>query len=179
MMIPVGPFRMTLAIVLIVLGVGGFTVYLVTSLMKVFSGMERIDIPGKAELNLEPGDYTIYWETRSRFSRMPSLSDLDITIVSKEGDLVLGVSSSGPLRSHYSTMEVVGESVAAISVRQEGTYKVTVAAAAGKTLPQGGIAVGRALGILGLLRLIVFCLLMLGGGLGPGVYLLVTNSKAS
>jgi len=170
---------MTLAIVLIVLGVGGFTVYLVTTLMKFFGGMQRIEVPGRLDVTLERSDYTIYWETDSRFNRAPDRSDLDIAVVSKEGDFRPSVSSSGLVTSRYSTMDRVGVSVAGFSAPQKGDYAITVAAAAGKTLPKGGLALGRSMGVLGVLQLVLLCVAMLAAGVGSGVYLLVTNSKAT
>lgn len=172
----VGPVRMTFGVFLIVAGVIGFAIFLVTSLMKVFSGTQRVEVPGARELTLEPGDYTIYWETDSRFSRAPSRSDLDITVVSKSGGS-LTVSSSGLMGSRYSTMDRVGVSVAAFTVDRADLHTVQVAAAAGKTLPKGGIAVGPSIGFLGVLKIVILSILILGSGLGGGLFLLLRKGS--
>ena len=87
---------MTFGILLIAAGVITFVIFLVTSLMKVFGGLQRVEVPGARELTLEPGDYTIYWEGDSRFGSVPSFSDLDLSVVSKDGESRT-VSSSGLL----------------------------------------------------------------------------------
>jgi hypothetical protein len=172
----VGPVRMTFAVLLIAAGVLGFVVFLVTSLMKVFSGLERAHVPGARELTLEPGDYTIYWETDSRFNPVPSLSDLDLTVASKTGES-RPVSSSGLMKTRMSTMDRVSVSVALFSVERAGSYEVKAAAAAGKTLPKGGIAVGRSIGFLGVLKIVIVCIAILGAGLGGGLTLLLRKTS--
>ena len=170
---------MTFGILLIAAGVITFVIFLVTSLMKVFGGLQRMEVPGARELTLEPGDYTIYWEGDSRLGSVPSFSDLDLSVVSKGGGSRT-VSSSGLLAGRYTTMEGrSGASVAVFSVDWRDLYAVKVAPAAGKSLPKGGIAVGRTLGFLGVLKIVVACILLLGGGIGGGVALLIRNSKGS
>ena len=173
---PAGPLRTTLGILLILWGVVGFTIYLVTGLTKVFGGMERIEVPGTRELNLERGDYTVYWETDSRLSRAPDRADLELAVVSQEGDFRPSV-SSGLVRSQYTTMSRVAVSVAEFTAPQKGPYTITVGARAGKTLPRGGITVSRSMGFLGLIKLVGGCILLLGGGVGGGVALIVRRPK--
>jgi hypothetical protein len=172
----VGPVRMTLAIVLIAAGVLGFVVFLVTSLMKTFGGMHRVEVPGTREMTLEPGSYTVYWESDSRFTPVPSRSDLDLSIASKGGSLA--VSSSGLMASRYSTMDRVGASVAAFTVEKADLYAVKVAPAAGLVLPKGGVAVGRSIGFLGVLKIVLVCVAILGVGLGGGLTLLLRKPSA-
>lgn len=172
----VGPVRRILGILLISAGVVGFAAFLVTSLMNVFGGMERVEVPGTRDLVLEPGDYTIYWETDSRFNLVPAYSDLDLAVVSKGGES-RAISSSGPVTSRYSTMDRVGVSIAAFRVEREGPYGVKAAAAAGKTLPKGRIVVSPSIGILGVLRIVLLCILILGSGLGSGLMVLLRKSS--
>ena len=175
----VGPARMTFGILLIAVGVITFVILLVTSLMKVFGGLQRVEVPGARELTLEPGDYTIYWETDSRLGSVPSFSDLDLSVVSKGGESRT-VSSSGFRAGRYTTMEGrVGASVAVFSVERGDLYAVKVSPAAGKSLPKGGIAVGPSLGFLGVLKIVIACIALLGGGVAGGVAVLIRNSKGS
>jgi hypothetical protein len=172
----VGPVRMTFGVLLIAAGVLGFVVFLVTSLLKVFGGMQRVEAPGTRELVLEPGDYTIYWETDSRFTSVPSFSDLDLAVVSRSGE-TRPVSSSGLMTSRYSTMDSVGVSVAAFSVERPGPYGIKAAAAAGKALPKGRIVVSPSMGFLGVLKLVVLCIAILGAGVGSGLTVLLRRSS--
>ena len=167
---------MTLGILLIAVGVLTFVIFLVTSLMKVFGGLQRVEVPGARELTLEPGDYTIYWEGDSRFGSVPSFPDLDLSVVSKGGESRT-VSSSGLLASRYTTMEGrSGASVAVFTVERGDLYAVKVATAPGKSLPKGGIAVGRSLGFLGVLKLVLICIAILGAGLGSGLTVLLRKT---
>jgi hypothetical protein len=174
---PAGALRRILGILLIVAGALGFILVLVTSLLKSFGGLERVDVPGSRELRLEPGSYTIYWESDSRFSRLPDRSDLELAVVSKDGASRPPVASSGPVTSRYSTIDRVGVSVAGFTVDRAGDYAVTAASAGGKPLPKGGLALSRSLGPLGVLRIVALCLAVLAAGLGPGLYLLITSLK--
>lgn len=174
----VGTARMVLGILLILVGVAGFVFFLVSSLSKVFKGLERVTIPGARELTLEPGDYTIYWETESRFASAASRSDLDISIVSRGGGGSLAVPSSGLVAGRYSTMDGrFGRSVGAFSVEEQGVYVVAVAAVAGKTLPKGVLAVGPKIGFFGVLKIVLGCLLIVGVSVGGGVALLVRKGQ--
>ena len=172
----VGPVRMTFGVLLIAAGVISFAIFLVTSLMKVFGGLQRMELPGVRELTLEPGDYTIYAESDSRFSPVPSFSDLDFSVVSKDGESRT-VSRSGLMGSRYSTMDRFGSSVAVFSVEWKDLYSIKVAPAAGKSLPKVGITVGRSIGFLGVLKIVVLCIVILGAGLGSGLTLLLRNPK--
>jgi hypothetical protein len=170
------PVRTVLAVLIITFGVAGFATFLITSLTEVFDGLQRVSIPGSRELALKPGEYTIYWDTDSRFASVPSRSDLIVTVVSSGGSNV-SVSSPGLMTGRYSTMDGrTGVSIAALTVAEQGPHTVTVAAAAGKTLPRGGLAVGRSLGFLGILKIVLISLVLLGGSIGAGVALLVRSS---
>ncbi len=168
---------MTLGVLLIAAGVLGFVVFLVTSVMKIFGGLQRVEVPGTRELTLEPGDYTIYWEADSRFGSMPSFSDLDLSVVSKGGES-RAVSPSGLLAGRYTTMEGrAGAPVAVFSVDRGGLYAVNVTQAAGKSLPKGRIAVSPKIGILGALKIVIFCIAILGTGVGSGLMVLFRKSS--
>lgn len=174
----VPPVRMTLGILLIVAGVSAFVFFLVTSLSKIFKGMERVEVPGARELTLEAGDYTIYWESDSRFAAVASRPDLALAVVSKDGGSGLPVSGAGLLSGRYSTMDNrIGSSIAAFTVEREGSYTVAVAAASGKTLPKGRLTVSRRIGFLGVLKIVLGCILIMGAGVGGGVLLLVRKGS--
>jgi hypothetical protein len=175
----IGPIRMTFGILLIAVGVISFVVFLVTSLTRVFGGLQRVKVPGVRELALEPGDHTIYWEADSRLGSLPSFSDLDLSVVSKGGESRT-VSPSGVLTGRYTTMEGrVGASIAVFSVDWRDLYAVKVAPAAGRSLPKGGIAVGRSLGFLGVLKIVLTCVVLLGGGIAGGVAVLIRRASSS
>jgi hypothetical protein len=174
----VGPARMVLGILLICVGVTGFVLFLVSSLSKIFKGLERIEVPGARELTLERGSYTINWETDSRFGSAASRSDLEITVVAKDIGGSPPVSGSGLMATRYSTLDgKFGASIAGFSVEAGGAYTLTVSAAAGKTLPKGRITVGRSVGFLGVLKIVVVCILIMGAGVGGGVALLVRKES--
>lgn len=170
--------RMVLGILIIVVGVSGFAFFLVASLSRIFRGLERVEVPGRRELALEPGDYAIYWETDSRFGSAPSRSDLHLAVVPKGGGGGLSVSPSGLLSGRYSTMDRFGVSVASFRVEQKDLHAVTVAAVPGKTLPKGCITVGSRIGFLGVLKIVLVSLAILGAGIGGGVALLIRKSSS-
>jgi hypothetical protein len=167
------PARITLAVLLILAGVVSFGVFLGTSIVGILGELQRVDTPGRRELLLEPGEYTLFWETDSRFQRAAGLDELDLTVVPKESGAGLNVAASGLWTTHYSTMDRFGLSIATFDVGVKETYVVKVAAASGKALPRGGIAVRKAFGFFAILKIVAGCIVLLGGGVGSGVAVLL------
>lgn len=165
-----------LGIVLIVAGGVGFIVFLVASLLSIFGGLQRVECPGARELQLEAGDHTIYWEIRARVAgRGAGTDDLEVAVESSDGPVK--VSPAGPFTSRYSTGDRVGVSLFSFSLWRKGRYTVRARPAPGRTLPTGEIAVGRSLGFLGILRVVLTCLAIVAAGVGSGVAILIRASK--
>lgn len=174
-----GPGRIAIAVVLIVAGVVSFAVFLVASLMNVLGGLERVETPGRRELTLEPGEYTVFWESDSRFQRAAGFGELELSVVAKESGAGVTLAASGLWTTTYSTMDRFGMSIAMFVVTHKESYLVKVAAAPGKTLPRGGIAIRKSVGFLSILKIVVVCVLLLGGGVGGGVLTLLRRPKSS
>jgi hypothetical protein len=168
---------MALGILLILAGVTSFVVFLVSSLTRYFKALERVDVPGARELVLEAGNYTVYWETDSRFGSIASRSDLDLSVAPQGGGAGLAVAASGLMSGRYSTMDRFGSSIGSFTVEQDGPYTVSVAALAGRTLPRGRLSLGPSLGFLGTVRIVLVCLALMGAGVGGGVTLLVRKGS--
>ena len=170
--------RKTIGILLIVAGATSGFGYLMVALLSAFSTLERFDAPGGHEATLEPGDYTVYWETPGIFvanrSRGP---DVQVGIAARDGQGNPMVNGAGLWVSHYSTGSRIGVSVADFRIERQGVYDVSALAVPGKTLPAGGIAISRSLGVIGIFRLVLTTLATVGGGVGAGLLLLLLLKK--
>ena len=166
--------KLAVGISLCVAGVIGFVVFLVTSLLGAFGGMQQVDVPGQRTLDLKPGDYTIYWESPGRGSP-PSLK---VSVAPEGGGPELPLSK--PLvNSRYSTPSVAGFSLLSFSIETEGRYAVSAVTPGFTARLPGSLQVGRSFGVLRLLLTIVGSIAILGVGLGAGVFLIVRSSSAS
>lgn len=162
---------------MIVAGGVGFVAFLVTSLMGIFGGIQRIDVPGARDLELEAGAHTVYWEIPSAFKPMEGPDGLRVS-VRRDGE-ELPLSGAGLLRTRYSTGSRGGVSIHEFTAPAKGIYVVAATVEVGKTLPAGGVAVSPSLGFSGILKIVLGCLALLGIGVGGGIVLLVRSLKAT
>jgi hypothetical protein len=167
------PLRQTAGVLLIATrAISGLGYYMVYSLVSAFSTLERFDAPGSRDATLEPGDYTVYWETPGAFVGKQSRgSEVQVRVAAQDGQGDPAVNSSGLWVSRYSTGSRVGVSVADFRIERRGVYTVS----AGKTLPGGGIAITRGLGFFGVFRLVLTTLALVGGGVGGGLVILLRS----
>ncbi len=168
------PVKKTAGIALIAAGaISGFG-YMIFSLVSAFSTLERFDVPGGRDTTLQPGAYTVYWETPGAFvGRQSRGPDVQVRVEAQDGMGNPTVNRGGLWVSRYSTGSRVGVSVADFRIERKGVYTVSARAPAGKTPAGGGIAITRSLGVLGIFRLVLTTLALIGGGVGTGVYILV------
>jgi hypothetical protein len=168
------PARRTIGILLIVAGAASGFGYVVVALVTAFSTLERFDAPGGREATLEVGDYTVYWETPGMFAADRARGpDVLVRVVARDGQESPAVNAAGLWVSHYSTGSRVGVSIADFRVERRGVYDVSAVAVPGKTLPGGGIAITRSMGMPGVYRLVLTTLALVGAGVGGGIFVLL------
>lgn len=165
--------KLAIAIPLIVAGVGGFVYTLVTGLGRMTENLQRLEVPGAGTMTLEPGDYTIYWEKRSSWGTRGRGPEVDVRITAPDGRTGIAVARTLLLNSNYQTEGRAGNSTATFTIDTAGAYFVSAKAPAGQTLPGGGIAVGKSLGVGGLLKIVFGGLASMALGLVPGILILV------
>lgn len=166
--------RLVAGIGLILLGVAVSVPMIVAGAMRAFDSLLRLPAPGSRELQLEPGRYTVFWETRG-WGGSPKAADVDVRVAAKGQGPAVAVDKGGLATSRYSTMDGVrGVSIAAFTIDGGGVYVVS-ARASGAT---GGIAITREFGLAGVFRIIVIPLLLLFGCAIPGIMVLVRSSPA-
>ena len=174
-------WRLAAGIGLILAGVITGATLIILGVTGAFASLLRFPAPGAGDVHLDPGSYTVFWETPGMFVREGTKgADVDFRVVSKAGGRPVGVNTGGLWTSHYSTLDGrVGVSIADFFIDAAGDYTVTAKASKGKALGSGGIALTRDLGFLGLVRIIAVPLLILFAGVGAGVFILVKSPKPS
>lgn len=162
-------------ILLIVGGVVGFLVFLLTSIFGFLGAIKQIDTPGSAQLSFEPGPHTVYWEihSTSKFRKPTGAPDGLRVSVSRDGT-ELKLESSGPMTTRYSSGSRAGVSILGFDVPSGGPWTVS---ASGVAAGQGTLAIGPAVGFFGVLKIVLGCLAFMGLGLGVGIPLVVRSAK--
>lgn len=160
---------------MIVAGGVGFVVFLVSSLMGIFGGIQRIDVPGARDLELEAGAHTVYWEIPSTFFKPAGGPDGLKVSVSRDG-AELPLDGGGLLTTRYSTGSRAGVSIHGFTAPVKGTY--AVAAKLDVDVP-GNLAVSRSLGFFGILKIVLGCLALMGIGVGGGIVVLLRGLKST
>jgi len=171
----VTPLRLAVAIPLMMAGVGGFVTLLLLGLGGMTRDLQRLDVPGSRRMTFEEGDYTVYWETRSSWGSKGAGPEVDVRIAAPGSPSPVAVHRSTFFASHYQTDGRAGNSSATFHIDRGGAYEVSAQAPQGKTLPTGGIAIGKSLGILRLVGTILGAIACMAGGLVPGIFILATD----
>ncbi len=115
-----------------------------TQLAKLDDGLEQIVVPGARELELEPGQRTVFLEYQSvvdgRAYRVDQVSGLNVRVEAADGTPVTVTAPMGS--STYSLGGRQGKAINRFSIDRAGTYRVS-ADYEGQVGPQTVIAVGQ------------------------------------
>lgn len=165
-----GAWRYVVGGVIVAAGVVGFVVFLVSRLAGFSQGLVRVVVPGRNEVQLEAGAYTIYWES-SGFGGWPGVQ---VAVASKSSGRPVAVSRSW-VNSNYSIGGKRGVSMYSAEIPEGGVYVVEGAYPPGKSGGEVTLAMGRS-SVLGIVLTVFGCIAILGGSLATGVGLIVTTA---
>ncbi len=120
----------------------------------------RVTVPGTHEILLnDTGKYTIFWEYRSSVNgKQYSIADLprgSVSIVQKDTQQSVPVSSPPSSKTTYSIGSRAGMSIAEFSISRSGVYVITAAYDSGQTQPETVFAIGRFDAFLVIVRTLV------------------------
>ena len=160
---------------MIVAGGVCFLVFLLTSIFGFLGAIQRVDVPGFRDLELEAGEHTVYWEVTSRFFKPGGRPDALRVSITRDG-AERPLREVGPTKTTYSSGSRAGVSIYSFDVPSKGTYAVR---ASGTAPGDGVVSVGPAVGLAGILKIVLGCLAMPGIGVAGGVFLIVRSPKAS
>jgi len=106
--------------------------------------MQRGLVPGSVNVTLDPGDYVIYAERKSKLGGVPYSADnvsLRCTVTSAAGVPVLIESPSAT--TEYSFGDYAGTSIHTVSIAGGGAYKIDCQS---ETTPRVVVAIGHGIG---------------------------------
>ena len=160
---------------MIVAGGVGFFVFLLASIFGFLGGLQRVDVPGSRDLELKAGEHTVYWEVASRILKPGGRPDaLRVAVARDDADVPLR--EVGSMKTTYSSGSRAGVSIYTFDVPSKGTYGIR---ASGTAPGDGAVAVGPAVGFLGLLKIVLGCLAIPGIGVGGGVLLIARSRQTT
>lgn len=128
--------------------------------------MPRVVVPGKGEIQLDPGDYIVYGETRSLYRGelyMATSLKLRCAMADASGGAIELTAPRGS--STYEMGSFSGQSMFHLTIPHAGVYRLSCEGEGGPTT----IAFGRG----GIGEIVVIILGMMGALFGPGVTVLV------
>jgi hypothetical protein len=157
---------------ILVLGIGGFLVFLLGRLSAFSASLQRVPVPGEAVLELQAGPHTVYWEPDRLLAVWPGL---ECAIASQATGRPVELSDSW-LPSRYSVDGRRGVSVFVFDAPEAGPYRFTARDPGVRAEAQKG-----GLGHLAIrpsswgetLVTVLGCLLILGGSIAAGVLLIL------
>lgn len=131
--------------------------------------MDRIDVPGEAALELEAGEYTVYYETDNGIYLDP---DIDVDITGPDGADVPVTRKADT--DAYVTGRHEGEAIYTFDAPEPGTYQFVVGEEEGVTRDRdGNIAVGEGPGILNMVGRIVLGVAIAFVGMVAGIVIVI------
>lgn len=136
-----------LAVLVFVAGVAAFAGLLFKTLSALDEGVERVVVPGQADLTLSKvGNYTISYEYRSVvgskvYATEKDLPGLDCALVSKRTGAKLSLSRAS-MSSSYQMGGREGYAVLEFRIDQPGTYAFSARYGEGKEGPEVVLAIG-------------------------------------
>ncbi len=110
----------------LLIGLGFFGYTLFHGLMHVTDSLTQIVVPGNAELNLQPGRYSVFLEEQSIvngkiYSTTESIAGLECRVTSVQGGKTIAIEKPGTSAS-YSVNGRSGHSVLEFPIQQNGKY---------------------------------------------------------
>ncbi|MBL0968176.1 MAG: hypothetical protein IBJ02_03555 [Brevundimonas sp.] len=176
-----GPGRIfyLVAVVPLVVGLATMGVILARTLPNLNSGLQQIVVPGERELTLEPGQHTVFLETRSvvdgRSYVVDDVPGLQVEVRDAAGTVVPVHEPVG--YATYSLGARTGHAIQNFEVETAGTYRIR-AGYPDEAGPATVIAVGQ--GFVGTLLVAIFSALvamMIGLALTTGLLIWVYSSR--
>lgn len=153
-------------------GAGFFVYSILHGVMHVTDSLTQLVVPGKAELSLQQGQYTVFLEEQSIvngevFSTTQSVDGLvcRISSVPSGAAVPIGQASSNVT---YSVNGRSGHSVLEFSIQQDGKYGFACDYGESPMGPRVVVAVGSGVGEA-IFRIVAVALLSAFGGVGAGV----------
>jgi hypothetical protein len=178
MKVPISPRRMALGGGLIALGVMAGVGVLLVSIFIVFASLMRIEAPGSGEIELEPGTYTIYWESPMLLKKGRKAPGGSLGVFPKDGGTPVTLNTEVLFPINYNTLDHSGVSIAEFRIDRKGVYQVGISEPNLKQSVPGRISIGRALGILSFVKLAVIPFVLIAGGIGAGLLILLKRPQS-
>jgi hypothetical protein len=179
MKIDISRSRWALGGALIALGLIAGLGFLLLSIFSVFSSLLRVPSPGAGEVELPPGNYTVYWESPMLAMKRSRPPGGFLDIVSKESGLPVQYSTDIFWPVRYNTVDHLGASVAEFTIERKGTYRFILSEANLKQPVPGGISIGKAVGPGSFVQLALIPVTLVVGGVGAGLLVLLKRPEAA
>ncbi|HLY11591.1 MAG TPA: hypothetical protein VKW04_19980 [Planctomycetota bacterium] len=176
---PVSPNRWLLGGSLIALGLIAGAGVVVFYVFSMFASLMRIEAPGSGEIDLEPGTYSLYWESPLLVNKGKKFPGGSIGVFLNDGGPPLTLTTELFWPISYNTIDHSGESIAEFTVDRKGSYRISMSEPNLKQPVPGGLSIGRALTISVLLKVAPIPLGFIAGGVGLGLLVLLKRPKAA
>lgn len=142
-----------------------------------FKTVVAVEAPGSKELRLEPGSYTVYWESPETNQKNMKAPGVQVRVEPKEGGPPVTVSSVGDMVTSYTTLNSAGVSFSEFTIAKAGEYRVSATAPARPPPYPGQVAVSKTIRISGILLLVLAAVVFPIGGVVAGLIVLLRRPK--